>query len=322
MKLCYNLHGDYMPAIYTHNVFAKNVYNNLDKKIQDTFKKSNNIYEIFAQSFDFLFYYNFLSLKPGRKIRKFGRYCHKNNTQDYLINIISYIKKNKLYNNPDILAYLFGSINHYALDTTMHPYINYLSKLPKDNIGIHTKLEFEIDAYYYEKLNNKPFYNYDLPKDLLKKTKFSKKLVKSIDDVFKKTYNMDNIGKIYEKSYNQSRYIFNLAMKDRYGIKKFIYRILDLILVHFKIKSIYCSLYIRNIDTSFLNKDNKEWYNPRNKNLKYNYSWDELFEKAQNQSLMIINLCHKFFKNQTSLKKIKEAIPNISYSNGLPLKTN
>ena len=65
-----------------------------------------------------------------------------------------YIKKNKLYNNADILAYLYGSINHYSCDTTMHPYINYLSTIAKNKISMHTKIEFEIDAYYYEKYNN------------------------------------------------------------------------------------------------------------------------------------------------------------------------
>ena len=178
MKICYNLPGDDMPALYTHNIFAKKIYMNLNPKIKNTFKTKKNLYEIFSQSFDFLYYYNFLSLKPGKKIRKFGRYCHRNKTQAYLINMISYIKKNKLYNKSDILAYLYGSINHYVLDTIMHPYINYLSKLPKNNIAMHTKIEFDIDAYYYETISNKPFYKYDISNDLLKKTSFSKRLKK------------------------------------------------------------------------------------------------------------------------------------------------
>lgn len=309
-----------MPAIYTHNVFAKNVFNNLDVKIQDSFNKSINIYEIFSQSFDFLYYYNFLSLKPGRKIRKFGRYCHRNNTQDYLLNIITYIKKNKLYKKADILAYLYGSINHYICDTTMHPYVNYLSETAQDKIGMHTKLEFEIDAYYYEKITNKPFYKYDITKDLLKKTKFTKRLKNCMNEVYKSTYNQDNLGEIYEKSYNQSRTLFKLGMLDKFGIKKFIYKILDIFSKPFGFKCSYVSFYIKNIDTSFLNIDKKEWFNPYAKEITSNLSWDELMNYAKDKSIKIITLCDKYFKNKISLKKIKEEIPNISYSNGLLIK--
>ena len=45
-----------MPAIYTHNIFAKDVFNNLNNNIQKNFKDRINIYEIFSQSFDFLYY--------------------------------------------------------------------------------------------------------------------------------------------------------------------------------------------------------------------------------------------------------------------------
>lgn len=309
-----------MPAIYTHNIFAKDVFNNLNNNIQKTFKDRINIYEIFSQSFDFLYYYNFLSLKPGRKIRKFGRFCHRNNTQEYLLNIIKYIKKNKLYNNADILAYLYGSINHYSCDTTMHPYINYLSTIAKNKISMHTKIEFEIDAYYYEKYNNKPFYKYDITKDLLTKIKFSSPLKACLDYAFKKTYNQDNLGSIYEKSYNQSALIFKLAMIDKYGLKKAIYKILDLIFVHFNIKCSYCSFYIKKIDLSFLNTQKKEWYNPQKKEVKSNLSWNELYKTALDKSLDIITLCHKYFHNKISFKKVVSKIPNISYANGLKIK--
>lgn len=311
-----------MPAIYTHNVFAKNVYKNLDKNIQMKFKRKNNIYEIFSQSFDFLYYYNFLSLIPGRKIRKFGRYCHRNNTQDYLINIIKYIKKNKLYNNSDILAYLYGSINHYILDTTMHPYINYLASKPKDKVSMHTKLEFEIDAYYYELTTKKPFFKYDISKDLLKKTKFSNKLKKCLTSIFEQTYHVDNLGPIYEKSYNQSASIFKLAMIDKYGLKKFVYKILDLITLHFNFKCSYCSFYIKDIDTSFLNFQKEEWYNPSSKKNKSNLSWNELFDLAKNKSINLITSCDKYFKNKEKISTLKELIPNTSYANGLLIKKN
>lgn len=308
-----------MPAIYTHYVFSKNIYDKLDKKIIKTFDQERTIYEIFSQSFDFLFFYNYLSLKPGKKIRNLGRYCHRNNTQKYLINIIKYIKTNKLFKQSDVLAYLYGSINHYCLDTTMHPYINYLSYIAKDNISMHTKLEFEIDAYYYEKINNKPFYKYNLPKDILPKIKFSKDLKKCINSVFAKTYNVKNMGCIYEKSYNQSKFIYRLAMIDKLGIKKAIYKIFDLFTIPFGFKCTYCSFFIKKIDTNFLNLKKNTWYNIKDKFTLYTTSWDELYLEAIQKSLNIINLCYEYFYGSTNLSTIKKCIPNISYANGLKI---
>ena len=114
-----------MPSIYTHNYFAKDV----EKKLVKTNNlkiKDNRYMLIFAQSFDNLFYYNVLSLKKGAKIRNLGHYAHTHNILDYFVNLISYIKENKLYDDPN-LGYLYGSVCHYALDSTAHPYVHYFS---------------------------------------------------------------------------------------------------------------------------------------------------------------------------------------------------
>jgi hypothetical protein len=39
--------------------------------------------------------------------------------------MINYIKDNNLYNDDDVLSYLYGYINHYVLDKTIHPYVRY-----------------------------------------------------------------------------------------------------------------------------------------------------------------------------------------------------
>ena len=310
-----------MPSIYTHNIFANNVYAKLDEKIIKTFENQKDIYDIFSQSFDFLFYYNFLSLFPGKKIRNFGRQCHRNNSKSYLLNIIDYIKKNELFKNEELLAYLYGSINHYTSDTTLHPYINYLSSLPDNKKGMHNKIEFNIDAYYYEKINNKPFYKYNISKNLIKKTKFSKPLRKCLNIVFYNTYKVNNMGHIYEKSYNQSHLIFRLFMMDKYGLKKKIYNVLDLIPINIDFKFSYCSFHISTIDHTFLNKEKKTWYNIKDKTKSSNESWDELFIKAENKSINLITLCHEYFNNKISRKRITQEIENLSYANGLLITT-
>lgn len=307
-----------MPAIYTHTVFARNVLKKLPSNIKKSIKSETKLYELFSQSFDFLFYYNFLSIKSGSYIRNFGRFCHRNNSKAYLLNIIKYLKDNNLTHNKELLAYLYGSINHYTCDSTMHPYINYLAK-EKNKKGMHTKIEFNIDAYYYEKETHKCFYKYNLAKDLLSPIHFSNTLKSCMDTAYKTTFNVDNIGKIYEKSYNQSHILFKLAMQDRLGIKKAIYKIIDLIPFKFDFSFSACSFNIKQIDTSFLNIDHNAWNNICYKDTKYTYSWDDLFKKAELKSIKIINLCDLYFKDKITFSKLSRSILNITYSNGIKL---
>ena len=143
-----------MPSITTHYLFAKEVFNHLNKKEQACIKDDLNIYYIFAQSHDFLFYYTF-DIKNAKRIKELGHFAHHNYTQDYLINIVKYIKDNYLENNSQLLGYLYGSITHYSLDTSAHPYIFYKTGIyrksnpaSKNYRGQHTLMEKDLDALY------------------------------------------------------------------------------------------------------------------------------------------------------------------------------
>ena len=88
------------------------------------------------------------------------------------------------------------------------------------------------------------------------------------------------MGKIYNESYNQAKWIFKLFMEDKLEIKKFFYKILDFITLNINFKFSNCSLNIEKIDKSFLNLNNNNWYNIANKCKIRNESWNELYAKA------------------------------------------
>ena len=53
---------------------------------------------------------------------------HCSNTRDYFLLLIELIKTNKLYDNSEVMAYLYGQIDHYILDILLHPLIYYMSE--------------------------------------------------------------------------------------------------------------------------------------------------------------------------------------------------
>ena len=124
-----------MPAYMTHDIFAKEVYHKLDKKIQNKFNDELPIYQAFSQSHDNLFYYKSLNTRENHRIYFMGKIGHRRKTQDYIINIVKLIKKYHLEQYQPDIAYLYGTITHYVLDSTCHPYVHYISgRLNRKNI--------------------------------------------------------------------------------------------------------------------------------------------------------------------------------------------
>lgn len=316
-----------MPSIYTHSVFAKDVKKNLSKEIQELIDQKNDYYIMFSQSFDNLYYYNFLNLKKGKHIRDLGSYCHNHKVNKYFMNMIKYIKENNLKNNPEVLCYLFGSINHYISDSTLHPFISYRTgryyknrKETKKYKGIHTNTEIKIDAYYYNKETGKDYKKFKIYKDFIPKLNYSKQLKDTINYTFKETYNIDNMGNIFNKSYNQSKIIYRVLMYDPTGIKTFAYKCVDY-LTPFKDRvAISYSLHKDPIDEKFFNKKHNHWCNPVDMDLISDESWDDVYIKAVKKATKLIEESYKYLYGKIKEEKLAKAIGNNSYTTGIDLK--
>lgn len=315
-----------MPSIYTHDYYAKDTYNKI--KDEDIYQINNKrYYYIFAQSFDNLFYYNSFRLRPGKKYRKLGHYAHTHKVWEYFKNILEYIKNNKLYDDEN-LGYLYGSIMHYTLDSTCHPYVHYISgrlnrkniKETKKYVGMHAINEIMIDAIYYYKDHDDKYYKYKLYKDIIPKTKFPENLKKTMNYVFENTFNVENIGNIYNKSYNQSHYIYKYLMFDRTSLKRKIYKIVDFISPFKLFKSYSYSHHINKADYSVMNMENNEWLHPITGE-KHNESFEDLYNIAQKKAIKCIKKSNDYFKGKCKINDVEKVFGNISYSSGLDCET-
>ncbi len=313
-----------MPSITTHNIFAKEVYKSLNKATQTLLADDIKSYEMFSQSFDFFYFYNLCDLKNGQKYRKLGSYFHKSNTQQYLIKIVGQIINNNLINDAQALAYLYGSINHYCLDSVCHPFIFYKTGIFSKQIasskkykGLHTRMEKNIDAYYYEKYYNRPFYKYNIVKEIIPRLRFKPTTIMLLNNVYQETYYKPNMGEHYLKAYQHSRLIYRLSTYDCFGIKKKIYEALDKLFPFKRSNYINWSYYNRNIDTSYLNLEKKTWCHPCDNDIIFDYSFEELFEIARKKALSIISAVNKVLYDGESIETLADYIPNISYASGM-----
>lgn len=315
-----------MPSIVTHYSFAKDVYKKLDLKTQERVDKETM--EIFAQSFDYFFYYNFLSFKKGKAIRDLAKTTHRSNTQLYFINIVKYILKNNLQENKEVLGYLYGSLTHYTLDTICHPFVFFKTGVYYKNMsatakyrGMHTKMEKNIDAYYSKVQFKKPLYKLKIVKEVIPRHTFSKEVLSTISWVYKETYNKENIGVYVNKAYKNTRNLYRFLIQDKSGIKRKLYSFIDFFNKKGMVFKNY-SFHIVAEDLKFLNLDKKYWCHPCDDSIISDASFLDLYEDALNKTLKIIEEINKVLYEKQNIKSLVDVIENVSYITGLPIEKN
>ncbi len=291
-----------MPALFTHYNFGQDVLKKLDKNEQVSIKSNISYYNMFNQAYDNLYYYPF----KWNYYRKFGSRIHNESVTQFFDNIITFIINNNYQENSTLTNMLYGFINHYTLDTIVHPFIN--SQVKNLNIP-HTKLEFLIDAILINDTNfiwHNKFY-----KTLIPKLKFSKDLNNLINYVFNETYNEENMSKIFNISHNTGYYLYRYFVNDNYNIKKKFYYLIDFIIrSDFKL---YQNTFNKNIiNLEILNNEKNTW-NYRKK--EYNYSFQELYNYALNIAIKLNKLAYKVINEKEDKQVLLKEIENISINN-------
>ncbi len=300
-----------MPSIVTHHLFAKDCLKGYESLID------KDIYFIFAQSFDNLFYYHFFTSFKN-DIRLVGNMGQRVKTNEYFLNILNYIKDNSLKNDKEVMGYLLGSICHYALDSTCHPFIIYYSGSVDKNRkyrGGHEKMEVMLDAIMYEKKTGNKLYKEKLANILLPTKSFNKNLENVINYSFKKTFDVDDMGQIYQESYKTGNFILKYFVYDKFGIKKGIYRVKD-IFGRGKMYQ-YLSFHLKKLDMSYLNLEKKEWCYPSLDSKKRNSSFLELYDEAVGFACRLFKISFNYLNDQISEKEVRLEFKDLSYITGL-----
>ena len=175
-----------MPALGTHVFHAKECFLKIEPKLE----LDRDFVGACAISHDTM------ALMPGY----YGTFvaAHEKNTEDYFLAEIRYIKAHGLRENPSAMAFLYGQIMHYALDTSTHPLIYYMTechpaKFYVSALGAHTLFEAWYDVRLEEAEKAKdPAFN---PKYAFVKRVCEGGIDAMIDAVYGETYGTKNASK-------------------------------------------------------------------------------------------------------------------------------
>ncbi len=302
-----------MPATYTHHIFTNDVYKSLDKDIQN--KINLNVFNLFGKSFDALFFYK----------TKLGSIMHNENANLYFANIIKYIRNNNLFDDSDVLAYLYGSICHYVLDSTIHPFVYYYSgkydvnsKKTYKYRGRHDYIESMIDNLLYYERNNVLMYKQKVSDEVFPRIEFSKILLNTINYAFLSTFNVNNGKKIYVKSYHNFKFCYKFFMGSRFGFNKLVLKLFDKLNIIKSLKLQHLNYRVKKLDKSVLNLEHKKWYYPVDKKMNYHYSFYDLYDLSLVKAKKLIMLINETLdKDNQTLKKVLKEIGNLGYGTGV-----
>ena len=126
-----------MPSYKTHSIHSELVYHRMSKGIPIDLEDLKT----FAMGPDTL-------ISTDKKTFKIA---HRYNVKEYYLTLLKTIKTNKLLDNSEAMAFLYGQLDHFVLDAVTQPLIYYMTagETLSSSIGAHGLCELWIDDYYF-----------------------------------------------------------------------------------------------------------------------------------------------------------------------------
>ena len=308
-----------MPSTITHAYMAADIYNKLEKKIKLKFKDKIDLYQTFSQGGDIFFFNSLNPTIKSFKLRNFSRVIHDSKVNELFISLVSYIKKTK---NFDQFIFLAGLLTHYVGDYTCHPFIDFQKKVVyKSKKNMHFKIEAYIDNYI---LNSKGinYKKYKLYK--LLNSKKNENVIDLINNCFYEVFKEKNMGLYYYNCLFNMKLLYYLIRYDPFKIKYNTYSFLYHLIPFLKYDIRYFSYNFKlddYISNKYLNLEHNNWYNPRKSSIKSNKSFLDLYDDVVNKSKEMIEALYQYIYCDSKLD-LNNFFGNLSYSTGLPLKSN
>ncbi len=126
-----------MPSTYAHYRMGKDVIRHLNPKERDMIENDLDLYMIGLHGPDILFYYGALR---SNSVNAVGFGLHDQSGRSFFETACKAIEKSN--NKQAALAYTYGVLTHFALDTTCHKYVDEQA----ERSGVtHAEIEVEFD---------------------------------------------------------------------------------------------------------------------------------------------------------------------------------
>lgn len=299
-----------MPDPVTHYVFGEQVMAQLPEEIGAAVESS--VFQRALQGPDPWSTLGFYGGKAKQYARR-GVEMHRAKTGRFLLTLTKQAKQDKA-----LFSVLAGTICHYCLDRTAHPYI--IAKGGTQNGG-HTRLERAIDSYYIRSVYGKKPWHFSLPRKIMSCKRYPETLRPGLNAVYREVYGWEEVFPLINQSFRDERRFYGL-MQDPFGLVHWLLRPISGGKTNY---SMY-SFFHREMDRDridYLNEKRTPWQHPFNPSVTSSDSFFDLFEQAKKDAADMIQMAYDWvFRDAETLP----AYGNSNYSTGLdcdnPLNEN
>jgi hypothetical protein len=305
-----------MADFYMHDVLADDILKQSKTNLIPDYVKMG------AQGPD-PFYFNVFGIDQ-MKSKKLADLMHEEKINEMLISMLHYVKTNY---SLELHSFFVGFLTHYALDTTIHPYIyhhagNYKKSDPLTKVhrGLHMKFERRVDIHFIYFIHKTYANQFPVCDIVFHNFQTSQPVLELMDYVASKVYNIKDAGHLYQKGYQRMRKICKSYVEDPRGLKKLMLSIADLFnkdeIIYLKDLSYY------NYDEHFdyLNLNKETWHHPIT-NEAFNLSVLELYVRAYHRALIFIKETDAYLNNESSID-LEKLFGNMSLNTGISVSLN
>lgn len=185
-----------MPNLITHKIFAEEVLHRLQNKtMQRMIRDNEQLYYIGSNGPDPLFFYEATpwNLFHNNFVSDIGNALHCGHVNAFYISAIHQIQKQKHIKIKErMLAYMFGHICHWAIDSSAHPYIYYRTgDCTGMSLNYHHRFESILDETVLRTYRNMTIQQFHFPDICLFDTDMLQAIARIYVPVTKEIFSID-----------------------------------------------------------------------------------------------------------------------------------
>lgn len=135
-----------MPSLYAHYRFGLEIFPGLPADVRRPIQRCRSLFDIGLQGPDFFFYHSYLS---RTSIVELGSQFHQQSGLSFFTRCCAHVRENP---SEEALAYLYGLLAHYCLDSLCHPFVY---RHTEEGPVSHSLLETEFDRHLLLRQGNK-----------------------------------------------------------------------------------------------------------------------------------------------------------------------
>ncbi len=251
--------------------------------------------------------------------RMLGDRLHDTNINTLFVTMTNYVKQ---HYSERLYSFYVGFLLHFALDTNIHPYVYHHVGVYDANDkktfkmrGLHLRFERRIDACLIEEDTEKKAHLYRLASALPLK-RVPKEIADMMETVIYETLHISGGGALFAKSYRRMKWVVRHMIKDRTGIKRYLFKFFDrfnktrdLFFIDFSFRKLPLKGY------DYLNRNRKTWYHPVTNHPSHK-TVDDCYLDAYQDAVRYVNTVSKYIKEDIVFD-FDKLFKNRSFNSGI-----